>query len=191
MSRRLRLSTLSNEEESLSELWEWRELQRALINAERARLFAALERGESLAEPRYFAKTKEELDSNFAFQSTETDLLSMLGMFACVEASLRVDFVKRITYRRKDDVSRKFRAADKARAKQIRLEEDVLDVWQAQPIAGIYRAVSDFKGALKLRHWLAQGRYWNAKLGRASGYNALDVFEICNRLLCSVAAYAG
>ena len=186
MTRRLRSNTLSNEEESLSRVWEWHAFQRALIGEERSRLFAALARGEGPTEPRYFAKNQEELASDFAFQAAELDLLSILGMLACAEAALRVDFIKRVSYRKKDDVSRRFQDSDKERANQIRLEEDILDVWREQGIAGIKKAVSDFKGALTLRHWLAHGRYWKPKLGRAGGYDPGDVFSICDELLRAV-----
>jgi len=183
MTRRLRLNTLSNQEESLSRVWEWREFQRALIGEEKSRLLGALARGDSPAESRYFGKTQEELVSDFAFQTEELDRLSMLGMLACTEATLRVDFIKRVSYKTKDEASRRFQDAAKERANRIRLEEDILDVWREQRIAGIRRAVSGFKGALNLRHWLAHGRYWKPKLGRAAGYDPVDVFDICRELL--------
>jgi hypothetical protein len=107
----------------------------------------------------------------------------MLGMLACTEATLRVDFIKRVSYKTKDGASRRFQDAAKERANRIRLEEDILDVWREQRIAGIGRAVSGFKGALNLRHWLAHGRYWKPKLGRAAGYDPVDVFDICRELL--------
>jgi hypothetical protein len=43
----------------------------------------------------------------------------------------------------------------------------------------------DFKGALKLRNWLAHGRYWTPKLGRKS-YSPGDVFDICEQLLMAL-----
>jgi hypothetical protein len=69
-------------------------------------------------------------------------------------------------------------------ARKIRFEEDILDTWReygSDP--EIKHVVSEFKGALNLRHWLAHGRYWKLNLGRVSGYNPVDVFDICRELL--------
>ncbi len=120
----------------------------------------------------------------------ELRLLTMLGMLACAEAALRIDFIERVGYRERDDVSRAFRNVSKSRGETIRLEEDILDVWREHGrIVGdarIGRAIEDFKGAFNLRHWLAHGRYWKATLGRAAGYDPLEVFNISNQLLEAV-----
>ncbi len=183
MTQRSQLNTLSNEEQRLSTVWEWYGFQRALIREEKSRLFGALARGESPAASRYVGKTREKLDADLAFQDDELSRLSMFGMFACTEAALRVDFIKRVGTREKDDVSRGFRDAFKEQGGKFRLEEDILDVWREHGEARIKGAVQRFKDALNLRHWLAHGRYWKPKLGRVAGYDAVDVFDICSKLL--------
>ena len=85
MTRRSLLNTLSNREQSLQTVWQWHEFQRSLIGEEKSRLFGALARGESLVESRYFGKTREELDADFAFQIAELSLLGIFGMLACTE----------------------------------------------------------------------------------------------------------
>jgi hypothetical protein len=180
------LNTLSNQEQSVGTVWQWHEFQRSLIGEEKSRLFGALARGERPAEPRYLGKTPDELDADFAFQIAELSLLSALGMLACTEAALRVDFIVRVGNRDKDQVSRGFRKAFKEQGRKIRLEEDILDVWRGQGEVRIKRAVQEFKGALNFRDWLAHGRYWKPKLGRAAGYDAVDVFRICSELLQAI-----
>jgi hypothetical protein len=49
--------------------------------------------------------------------------------------------------------------------------------------------VSDFRGALSFRHWLAHGRYWTPKLGRR--YAVRDVFEIAERLFAKLPDVSG
>jgi hypothetical protein len=186
MTRRSLLNTRSNQEQSLRTVWLWHQFQDSLIGEERSRLFAALARGESPAESRYFGKTREELDADLAFQTAELSLLSMFGMLACTEAALQVDFIVRVGNREKDEVSRGFRDASKEQGGRIRLEEDILDVWREHGEARIKSAVQAFKGALNLRHWLAHGRYWKPKLGRAAGYVPADVFGICSELLQAI-----
>jgi hypothetical protein len=183
MTRRSLLNTLSSQEPRLPKVWEWHEFQRSLIGEEKGRVLGALARGESPVESRYFGKTRDELDAEFAFQIAELNLLSMFGMLACTEATLRIDFSLRVKNREKDRVSRCFRNAYKERGRKIRLQEDILDAWREYGEAGIKQAVGEFKGVLKLRDWLAHGRYWKAKLGRAAGYDVADVFVICNELL--------
>jgi hypothetical protein len=45
-------------------------------------------------------------------------------------------------------------------------------------------AVGDFRGALKLRHWLAHGRWWQPKLGR--NYTPQIVFDVSRVLIESI-----
>jgi hypothetical protein len=186
MTRRSLSLTPSSQRPSLSRVWEWYEFQRSLIREEKSRLFGALARGESPSESRYLGKEREELDAEFAFQAAELGALSTLGILACTEAALQVDFKERVSAKRKDGLSRRFRRASKKRGSRIRLEEDILDVWRENSDTRIKRAVQGFKGALNLRHWLAHGRYWEPKLGRAARYDTAVVFEICGELLLAV-----
>ena len=186
MTRRSLLNMLSSQSQSLGTVWQWYEFQRSLIGEEKSRLFSAFARSESRAESRYYGKTREELDADFSFQAAELGLLSMFGMLACTEAALRIDFIVRVSNREKDEVSRRFRIVSKEQGKRVRLEEDILDVWREHGEITIKSAVQGFKGVLNLRDWLAHGRYWKPKLGRVAGYDAVDVFDICNALLQAI-----
>lgn len=178
---------MANEAQGLQRLWGWYELQRALIGEEKSRVLDALSSGANLATSRYVGKTGDELDRDFKYQGAELAQLTMLGMLACTEAALRVDFIERVRNKQKDHVSRIFRKAYRKRGERIRLDEDILDVWREHGVSPVIkRAVAEFKGALNLRNWLAHGRYWRPKLGRAAGYDPVDVFEICKFLLQAV-----
>ena len=107
-------------------------------------------------------------------------------MLACTGAARRVDFIERVIHKSKDEVCRGFRDVFREYGKNIRQEEDILDLWRAQRTARIRGAVSAFKGVLNLRHWLAHGRYWKPKLGRVGGYDAVNVFDICTELLQAI-----
>ena len=165
----------------------WYEFQRALIGEEKGRVLDVLTAGLGPAPNRYVGKTAAELATDFEFQISELDQLTILGLLTATEGSLRVDFIHRAWNKLKDDVSREFRKAFKKtekRTERIRFEADILDTWLDHTAsARIKKAIGDFKGALKLRHWLAHGRYWRPKLVRARGYSALDVFDICKELL--------
>jgi hypothetical protein len=180
---------LSKQERSLDEVWNWYTFQRALIGEEKARVFDALNRGKELTTDRYIGKAPEEIDELFAFQAAELEQLAMLDLLTCTEAALRVDFNVRVMTKKRDTVSRAFRAAYAKRKRKITkilLEEDILDVLKKQGAnRALKRALAEFKGALKLRHWLAHGRFWNPKLGRTD-YTAMEVFDICKDLLVAV-----
>ena len=185
MTPRALANLLSNKEQSLLEVWGWYEFQRALLGEEKSRVLAALAGSLVHSLARYVGKTRDELDADFAYQLAELGQLTMLALLACTEAALRVDFIERVANKKKDEVSRRFREIYKEQGiEKIRLEEDILDTWKDQgSAAGIKPAVGEFKGALPLRHWLAHGRYWKPKLGRAAGYDPVDVFDICKGLL--------
>jgi hypothetical protein len=185
MTRRSLSNILSNEEQSLQDVWVWYEFQRVLIGEEKSRVFDLLASGRSSLASRYFGKTRQELDDDFTKQITELRNLTSLGMLASTEAALRIDFIVRVRNRKKDILSRRFRGVRKHRQiEKIRLEEDILEAWkECCVVSGIGNTIGEFKGVLKLRHWLAHGRYWRPKLGRAEEYSAVDVFDICNEML--------
>ena len=105
----------------------------------------------------------------------------MLDLLSATEATLRVDFWNRVHNKEKDELSRRFRDLAKNFEERIALEEQLLDAWVAVS-PDTKSPAGDFKGALKLRNWLAHGRYWTPKLARQS-YSPGDVFDICERLL--------
>lgn len=126
--------------------------------------------------------TVNEIEDFYEAQRDQLNLMVMLELLATTEAILRLDFEARITARKKDSLSRRFRAIRKKRADRVRLDEDILDAMKDEgiPVAG-------FKGILKLRHWLAHGRHWRPRLGRS--YAPSDVFDISKALLESITPF--
>lgn len=133
--------------------------------------------------------TESEVRKFYEAMRRELDASVCLMLLAEAEAVLRVDYKVRISERKKDDVSRKFRDIDKsakARATKnggkkarVRLDLDLLDTW-VETTPACKSAVSAFRGVLKLRHWLAHGRYWVPHL--PANYSAADAFAIADAL---------
>ena len=76
---------------------------------------------------------------------------------SAAEAAIRLDYLHRVGRRRKDPVSKDFRniyknLSKRNKADKVSLEEHILDTWTTH-VAETRVPVSDFKGALKLRHW--------------------------------------
>lgn len=183
MSRPPRPRLLSKNR-TLQTIWSWYEFQRALIGEEKARVLTGLFQVGNIGPSRYVGKTQQELEVDFAEQLDELNQLTMFALLAYAEAALRTDFLDRVENRKKDSVSRRFREISKKRGKRIRLEEDILDTWrELGNVRGTKPAIARFKDTLRLRDWLAHGRYWQPKLGRTVGYQPLDIFDICLEIL--------
>jgi hypothetical protein len=118
----------------------------------------------------------------------ELEAATSLMVLAEAEAVLRVDDLSRVRRKAKDPLSRAFRELYKQRGDRVVLEQDLLDTWVAHQ-NDCRAVVSDFRGALNFRHWLAHGRYWTPKLGRR--YAVRDVFEIAERLFAKLPDVSG
>lgn len=124
--------------------------------------------------------THDEIRVLFRQYLHELNEVASLTMIASTEASLRIDFEARTAKRHKDKISREFRVIRRRRGRWIRLDEDILETWTT--VGGAAKStISEFRGLLNLRDWLAHGRYWAPKLGKQ--YDAQGVFSVSDRLL--------
>ncbi len=181
MARRHMESILSGKELSLNGVWDWYDFQGLLISEEKVRTLASLLTGASLAYPRYFGRSRDELIEFFNVQLKELMISATLTLLAATEATLRVDFLVRVMNKKKDPVSKEFSKIYKEHGTKVRLEGHILEVWKRSSERPTRDAIGEFKQALKLRHWLAHGRYWKPRLGRE--YDPPEVFRICESLL--------
>ena len=129
----------------------------------------------------FFGMTPDEVGALFL----RLDQLAMLDLLSTAEAYLRVDCQNRVRKRRKDALSRQFRSVAKHRPDKVRLAEDILDGWSKHH-PGHKTCISEFKAALKLRNWLAHGRYWYPKLGKS--YTRRVVCDICDNLVTAISS---
>jgi hypothetical protein len=106
----------------------------------------------------------------------------MFEILATTEALLRIEVKTRVAGRKKDGLSRRFRKLHQASGDRIRLDEDILGAMKEEGVPA--NVIAAFRGALRLRHWLAHGRHWHPKLGR--GYAPTDVFDISRGLIDSI-----
>jgi hypothetical protein len=113
-----------------------------------------LQRGD----PRFVGEKASAFGELLADRIAETELRSSRAILGTLEASLRIDFRLRIARRAKDPLSRAFRVLQKSTAR-ARFDEDVLGLWKEHH-PELKQLVSELRAALKFRHWLAHGRYW-------------------------------
>jgi hypothetical protein len=165
--------------QNLDEVFRWYELQLLLLNEEDRRLPQLLS-GEAIPE-RYRDETVAELRKQFASARKHLHYAAMLHLLTTTEALLRVAFDDLSKRKTKPAIFRRFRRIGRQRGEKIRLEEDILDTW-TEVYPETARSIREFKGVVPLRDWLAHGRYWNPKIGRAA-YGVRDVFDVASEML--------
>ncbi len=127
---------------------------------------------------RFLGYPKNKVAQELQLRLAESDIRSTLIVLTSLEASFRVDFHLRCRERLKDELSRYFREIEKTRGDQVRFDEDILEGWKKY-IPGVAPLIGRLHGALKLRHWVAHGRYWHPKLGRKYDFDSVyDLAEV-------------
>jgi len=118
---------------------------------------------------KFIGYSEEEVSIEFRSRIEELERTSSLTLLSSLEAKLRIDYLKRCYKKEKDNLSKEFRAIYKEKSHRASLEEDILETWKKHhPEHKLL--LSELLGALKYRHWLAHGRYWEPKLGRKYDY---------------------
>ncbi len=111
----------------------------------------------------YIGYTKQELRDAFLGYIDELEKNIIFSILSSLEARFQIDYQNRVKKRYKDNLSKEFKKLSKNK-KNVSLEHDILSLWK-QEYPEYKEIVSDYIGALKYRHWLAHGRYWEAKTG--------------------------
>jgi len=165
--------------QDLGEVLRWYELQLLLLKEEDRRL-SRLVTG-NLIPARYRDESADEVRQQLASARKHLRYAAMLHLLTTTEALLRLGFEDLSKRQTKPAISRRFRKIGRERGEKIRLEEDILDTWiEVYPETA--RSIREFKCVLPLRDWLAHGRYWNPKIGRAV-YEVPDVFDVASEML--------
>jgi hypothetical protein len=158
-----------HDDPDIDSVWRWFEFQLSLVREELARVFRAFPPGGDIlaAAPRaresqFIGLTRGEVEEFFDAQRGRLELLTMFALLATTEAILRLEFNNRVAARRKDSLSKRFREIHKVSGDKIRLDEDILAAMKEEGVAP--NAIAAFRGALKLRHWLAP---WQALAPKA------------------------
>lgn len=119
--------------------------------------------------------TPDEVDKEKEDRLDEVDASLALTLLASIEASFRVDYLRRCYLRKKDPLSRNFRALYKKKGRRVSFENELLDGWKKHSSVPP-SLLGDIKGAFNYRHWLAHGRYWVPKHGRR--YDFSNIYEL-------------
>lgn len=125
---------------------------------------------------RFLGYSITELKFELNLRLNEIDITSSLNLLSAIEAAFRIDYLQRCYMRKKDPLSRTFREIHKLKGSKASLEDDILDSWK-QNTTALKEILGHLKGAIKFRHWIAHGRYWEPKLGRTK-YDYQSVYQL-------------
>lgn len=120
----------------------------------------------------FASDTRAEIRASRDVRLQEASAASALTLLAAIEASFRVDYLQRNYFKKRDDLSRAFRALYKEKGERVSLSKDILQAW-LDHFDVAPTLVGDIRAALKYRHWLAHGRYWDPKLGRQYDFETI------------------
>jgi hypothetical protein len=135
-----------------------------LIEALEAYQFAVTERmrrGEEVS-PIFHDWTIEAVKKNFERLDEELFCWVIMNIITSTEAIVRQDYLQRVAERRKDPLSRIYRALYRTKGNAVRLKDDLLLEWpKVSPSCRV--AVNRFIEVLPIRHWIAHGRYYKLR----------------------------
>lgn len=175
----MRRVLFSQENLPLEEILEWYSDTLLSLNVHMEHIIDSLLTDADIPE-KFIGMTPVEIHHHFDDLRRELELLTCFDLLAATEAWLRIDFLRRVYDKRKDDLSKLFRGVYKEWGLKTNLSEHILQHWvHVNPSTKII--IGDFRSALGFRHWLAHGRYWTPKLGRI--YDVNGVFRIAAQLI--------
>ena len=127
---------------------------------------------------RFVGYTSLEMEREMYSVLAEHARSTSMSILAALEATFRMDFLQRCYKRRRDPLSRSFRALHQQKGQHVSLKDIFLE-WKSHPTVP-QSIISDLERAFKYRHWLAHGRYWTPKIGREYDYN--DIYTLAESI---------
>lgn len=113
-----------------------------------------------------------EVQEELADRLSESERSTILTILTSLEAAFYIDYLQRCYLKKKDRLSRAFRAIHKRYAYRASFEDEILTAWSDH--TSVPRSlIGEIRGAFKYRHWLAHGRYRIPKLGRKFDYDSI------------------
>jgi hypothetical protein len=107
----------------------------------------------------FFSLPEEAAKLESENQRRETDRRSCLILLSSLEAHFQVDCQLRRRRRLKDAVSKYFIGLEPDSRGRMQLDQQIFEGWKLSH----KQLIGNLRGAFKLRHWLAHGRFWTPK----------------------------
>lgn len=127
--------------------------------------------------PRLFGAPTNQVTDERRAQLSELECNVVLTILATIEAWFRLDYSSRAREKASDALSMKFRKIHKKVGLKASLKRHILKEWR-NILLEDKDTISEYKGALKYRNWLAHGRYW----APAQKYDYLGAYQIAEKI---------
>lgn len=175
------------EPQTLDEVREWHRGMVESLLEHRGGILRAIRGGLAVA-PGFAGMTEGEVDAYFDVQRRELDRLTVLNFVASAEATIKIDYFRRVGGKLRDPLAKAYREWHKTLpgAKQLRPDFDeggILDVLR-QGYLPDNNILGRFRECLRPRHWVGHGRYW----GKPVEVDTLDPDEVYDRARALLAA---
>lgn len=178
----------TGERQTLDEIRDWhRGMVESILN-HRASVQQAI-RSASPVAPRFVSMTEDDVEDYFDAQRLELDRLTVLNFVASAEATIRVDYFRRVGEKLKDPLARAYQAWHRtlSATKQLRPdfdEDGILDVLKETKVMN-NNIIGQYRECLRPRHWMGHGRYW-AKPVEVDRFDPDEVYARATALLQAI-----
>lgn len=142
--------------------------------------------GKANIPPEFIGYTENELREEFKKLQSEVEKCAVFNILTTLEAEFRMDFVIRVDRKYKCSISKKFRTIYRSYKKRnkenkIPLKEGILRIWKEE-FPELKRIIDPYIEALKYRHWLAHGRWWEPQIRYDEKYDFDTVYGLAQNL---------
>ncbi|MFZ1934433.1 MAG: hypothetical protein WCB27_23635 [Thermoguttaceae bacterium] len=130
---------------------------------------------------RFVGMTEADVDVYYDAQRRELDRLTMLNLVASAEATIKVDYFRRVEGKLKDPLARAYRDWYETLSPQEQRRpnfdaDGILDVLRKAHVMDNH-IIGQYRECLRARHWIGHGRYW----AKPVEVDRLDPDEVFNR----------
>lgn len=133
---------------------------------------------------RFANYTTNEIEAELQARLDELDRLTSFSILSALEASFRIDYLKRCEQQKEDELSRNMREIYQQKGSRASLEKNILRLWK-NSYPEYKNLISKVIDAFQYRHWLAHGRYWEPSR-RYDYYSLYDLAYEMENLLTSL-----
>jgi hypothetical protein len=161
----LPLPATTAELQTLDDIRDWYRGIVEAIGDQRASVQRAIGQGAVVAS-RFVGMTVEDVDAHCDDQQRELERLTVLNLVASAEASIMVDYFRRVRKKKREDLlSQAYQAWNRSLSAMKRRRPDfdeggILDVLKRTKVMDNH-IVGRYRECLRARHWLGHGRYWD------------------------------
>lgn len=175
----------SAEPQTLDEILDW---HRGVVDAlaeQRASVQKAIRTSLPVA-PRFVGMTEGDVDGHYDAQRRELDRLTVANLVASAEATIKIDYFRRVGEKLKDKLSAAYRNWHKTLSTKKRRRPDfdeggILDVLKDVGVMDNH-IIGRYRECLRVRHWVGHGRYW-AKPAEVDQLDPDEVYDRAEALL--------